>query len=1633
MAQRRLLVMLLLASLIAAAVPGATQAGPEALPVAGQSPNQGPDTAAIPAGTPDNWWATAQEGIRQSEYNITWQEPTCLFDLPAAYQAPNRAQGIRAYFTPQGLRVIPRAEATPSWQIGVRLSGVDAPRQTIVSGNRIEYRYEPTNPLVSEWYVNGERGLEHGMTLVAGAPGTHALKVALSGRLTPRLTPDGTVLEFITGAGTVVLRYGPLIATDATGQAVPMELSLGPSFLQISLFPGLPVSLPVTLHALLASPANLASTSNGLSPTPNWTAEGDQADALFGLPVATAGDVNGDGYADVIVGAYEYDNGQTDEGRAYVFYGSTSGLSMTPDWIFEGNQEQAYFGYAVGTAGDVNGDGFSDIIVAANGYDNGEVDEGRVYAFHGSVSGPSPTSDWMAEGDQAGAYFGHSVGTAGDVNGDGYSDVLIGALMYDHGQIDVGRAFAYYGSAAGLSTAPDWTAAGDQGTAWFGYTAGTAGDVNGDGFSDIIVGAPLYHNDQADEGRVYVYHGSAAGPSMTPDWMMQSDQESAWMGWSAGTAGDIDGDGFSDVIIGAPLYDNGQVDEGRVYVYQGSAAGLNPAADWMVESDQDSAQIGWSVGTAGDVNGDGYADAIVGVYGYDNGQTDEGEAYVYHGSAAGLSSSIDWRAEGNQAYANFGYAVGTAGDVNGDGYADIVIGAPYYDNGEASEGMAFVYHGSPAGLSPTPGWTDEGDQLDAVLGCAAGTAGDVNGDGFIDIVVGAPHYDNGETDEGIAFVYYGAPTGPGLTPDWSAEGNQAGAYMGFSAGTAGDVNGDGYADVIIGELLYDNGQTDEGRTLVYHGSAVGLSPSPSWTAEGNVADGWFGYAVGTAGDVNGDGYSDVIVGASRYQNGQVDEGAAFVYMGSESGLDLAPSWTGEGNQQGAMFGIALGTAGDVDGDGYSDIVVGAYQYDNGEIDEGRAYLYAGSPEGLDPSPSWTAESDQEGARFGISVGTAGDVNGDGDSDVVVGAYYYDNGEIDEGRAYAYYGSAAGLNPTADWVVESDQGSAWFGNSVGTAGDVNGDGYADVIVGAFLYDNGEWDEGRAFVYHGSPAGLGPIYSWAAESNQVDAGFGFAASTAGDVNGDGYADVIIGANGYDNPETNEGRAFLYYGNSGGGLSLAPRQRRADNSAPIGPLGMSDADAFRLALLGRTPFGRGQVKLEWEVKPLGTPFDGTDTQQSASWMDTSTAGAELDELVSSLSFTTPYHWRVRLFYHPATTPFQHYSRWLTMPWNGWNETDLRTPEQAIAGLVAVNDSPTVLGATTALTATVAAGSNVLYSWVLGDGTTGAGPLLAHTYPAAGTYTALVTASNAVSAITATTVVTVEETITGLVTANDSPTALGQPTYLTATVAAGSNVIYAWTLGDGATGAGPALAHTYLDAGIYTALVTASNAVSAITATTVVTVEETIAGLAAANDSPTPLGNLTHLTATVTAGSNVVYAWDLGDGTGGAGSLLAHTYLAAGTYTALVTATNAVGAITATTTVQIVAAGPHTVYLPVVYRAYFLNPYEPNDSPTQAWGPLEPAQAYASLPDDADDWFYVELGTAGDLRAVVTGYSAQGNLLLYAEGNYTEPIAQWGQGGSTMVVGPVAVAAGRYYVRVYTAGGSNTDQLYNLVVTLP
>jgi hypothetical protein len=371
-----------------------------------------------------------------------------------------------------------------------------------------------------------------------------------------------------------------------------------------------------------------------VSDSPGWQVGGGQTGSRFGASVGTAGDVNNDGYDDVIVGAPEYTigiQGQSREGRAYVFYGAENGLSTTPGWIIEGSQSNEHLGTAVGTAGDVNGDNYDDIIVGAPQYSNGETNEGRVYVFLGFGGGQTTSLFWSAESDHAQALFGASVGTAGDVNDDTYDDVVIGAPYYNDGESDVGAAFVFYGSTDVLSVTSVITCGGCT-DAHFGTSVGTAGDVNGDGYDDVIVGAPAYSNTVGSVGAAFVFDGSASGLIITPTWMFEGNQVNAYFGISVGTAGDMNGDAYDDVVIGEYKYWGDKKEQGAIYVFCGSGSGLDQIACGAGQGDKHETWFGYSTGTAGDVNGDDCDDVIVGAPEYmrDN-KTKYGRTVVYHG------------------------------------------------------------------------------------------------------------------------------------------------------------------------------------------------------------------------------------------------------------------------------------------------------------------------------------------------------------------------------------------------------------------------------------------------------------------------------------------------------------------------------------------------------------------------------------------------------------------------------------------------------------------------------------------------------------------------------------------------------------------------------------------------------------------------------------------------------------------------------------------------------------------------------------------------------------------------------------------------------------------------------------------
>ncbi|MBL7732136.1 MAG: FG-GAP repeat protein [Chitinophagaceae bacterium] len=1186
------------------------------------------DTASLKK---SGWYSNALKNIEESEYQFSRQE-----DSKTWYTA-NRHQGLRFFYTEEGFTVQPRTiqfpvdendgrampgktkyRHLPGWKIqfGLDRSYINNGHWQ-VSGNTAEY----ITPSVIVQYINNKEGMRQNFIVQKPLQNNGELNVGFSIKTKLKVIVKDNRLQFFHNK-TNVLNYHDLRVWDACGKPLAAyfkENKSGGYFIC--------VDAKDAVYPVIIDP---------VSTTPAAMLESNQANANMGISVSGAGDVNGDGYSDVIVGAYLYDNGQSNEGSVFIYHGAASGINTVSAARVESNQVNANLGWSVQSAGDVNGDGYSDIVAGAPAYSNGQVSEGAAYVYYGSATGINTVAAAILESNQADAYMGAAVAGVGDVNRDGYSDIIVGAYGYDNGEDGEGFVFIYHGSASGINTTPAATAESNQVDAQLGISVAGAGDVNGDGYSDVIACASRYTNGQINEGAGFVYHGSPAGINSTAAARVESNQVDAYMSSVAG-AGDVNGDGYSDVIAGAYAYDNGQSGEGASFIYHGSAAGVSTTAALRLEINQASAQFGSSVSCAGDINGDGYSDVIIGSPAYDNGENNEGGAFVYLGSATGINSATGTILQSNQVSARLGASVAAAGDVNGDGYSDVIAGAFLYDNGETDEGGAFVYHGSAAAPPLNVNSILQSNQVLSQMGVSVASAGDVNGDGYSDVIAGAVGYDNGQSNEGAAFIFHGSATGISTVINAQVESNQANSQFGWSVAGAGDVNGDGYNDIVVGASQYNG----VGAILIYHGSATGISTIPAAIIESGQAGAGLGISVAGAGDINGDGFSDVIAGAYAYDNGQNGEGAAFIYYGSNTGTVSAPNTRLESNQVNAAFGNAVAGAGDVNGDGFSDVIVGARLYDNGQAEEGAVFIYHGSTAGIITTPVTFLECNQAGAEMGYSVAAAGDINADGYGDIIAGAYLYDNGQTDEGAAFIYHGSGSGISNIASAMIESNQNNAVLGISVAGAGDLNGDGYADVMAGAVNYMNGQISEGSVFIYDGSPAGISTI-PVILESNLFGGQLGSSAACAGDVNADGYSDLIIGASGYSNPEATEGAAFIYHGNNPGtGIRNNLRLYNADLITPMQQSNVADPNLFGAGLYTKSPQGRQKGKLVWETVANGNPFSGSlitnsvsFTTQSTTFADLGLTGTELKKQVAKRVPAKATYIRARVKYDLTTS---------------------------------------------------------------------------------------------------------------------------------------------------------------------------------------------------------------------------------------------------------------------------------------------------------------------------------------------------------------------------------------------------------------
>jgi hypothetical protein len=423
---------------------------------------------------------------------------------------------------------------------------------------------------------------------------------------------------------------------------------------------------------------------------------------------------------------------------------------------------------------------------------------------------------------------------------------------------------------------------------------------------------------------------------------------------------------------------------------------------------------------------------------------------------------------------------------------------------------AFGRSNGVTGQVASPTWQFVVGKRSTLVDTSWGTTLDLNGDGYADVVVGAGGWNN---STGKVYVYVGGPTGAttSLTLLTSLAGpDGANGDFGDMVAPAGDVNGDGYSDFMVAGEGFSSGT---GRVYVYLGGKTLSTPDITLTGQSG-AHGNFGLAAAAVGDVNGDGYGDVVIGAKNFSN---NVGIAYLYLGGPNGLPTAPSVPIMAPDGAASaFAISVAGAGDVNGDGYGDVVIGANNVGGGV---GKAYLYLGGAAGLATTPSTTFTNPvMATASFGYAVAGGADVNGDGYADIVVTAPGANN-------AYTFHG-AGGTGPAASatQLLTNPAGAGmggFFGRAAADVGDVNGDGYGDVVITDDTYNN---FQGRAYLYLGGTFGLGSASSPPIAGPDAADSFGAGVAGAGDIDRDGLADFIVGETGYN---TNTGRAFVYVG--------------------------------------------------------------------------------------------------------------------------------------------------------------------------------------------------------------------------------------------------------------------------------------------------------------------------------------------------------------------------------------------------------------------------------------------------------------------------------------------------------------------------
>jgi len=853
----------------------------------------------------------------------------------------------------------------------------------------------------------------------------------------------------------------------------------------------------------------LAGTSDN-DPTmrPYWDRTlhaGPTASSDFGRGVGVVGDVNGDGYGDVIIS----DTNDVNGGSVRVY----SGIDGATLYTFNGNDLGGSPYIPVSSAGDINNDGYDDFFVA------GEFGI-KVY------SGSTGTALYEVNGS--------AVSGEGDLNNDGYDDFIVGTAQNHEINIYSGLD----GSVLHQNSYSD---------GYYGSEVDILGDINNDGYQDYAtLTRPFDIVFGYQPGSISIYSGKT-NATLYSFSSLQS---------SISKLGDVNNDGYDDFIIGHPQ-DNGA--QGRAEVHSGKTGNIL----YIPNRGEASTHWGNLIADAGDLNGDGYADFIIG---------DDISFSLYNGKDG---KSLFWWTD----YRSVG-----AGDIDGDGYTDLIAGnfsqfVRVFLSSDLHNDLDLDFTVNSADACPldtlgslldtdNDGLCDEGSDTDDdndawsdsdEIACGgtdpldnSSTPEDTDGDSICNIIdddddndglpdTDEPNYNTSPLDwdtdgdglsDGDEILLFS--TNP-LLPDSNNDGD--GEPDWYDADDDNDGIPDSWENIYGLDPLDTNDasdDTDGDGSINYEEYLADTSPNnanerPYWwlTINGKNEDDQLGMAISNAGDVNNDGHTDFIAGAANDDNNGDESGSASVY----SGADGTALYTVYGDSAGDQLGGAVSNAGDVNNDGYADFIAGAMHDDNNGSESGSARVYSGA----DGTALYTVYGDGPGDKLGASVSAIGDVNNDNHDDFAVGAIQSSG----EGFFRVYSGMGGTILYTVYGIGDL---------SISDIGDINNDGYNEIIAGG----TGAQSYGLIKVLSGVNGE--ELYSFNGGAN--DDLLGYSVSQISDINDDGYPEFMAGAPGRNN---DSGNVRVYSGIDGSFLHIKGGPSKSRLGTSVSGIGDINGDGY------------------------------------------------------------------------------------------------------------------------------------------------------------------------------------------------------------------------------------------------------------------------------------------------------------------------------------------------------------------------------------------------------------------------------------------------------------------------------------------